>query len=424
MKPIAFVAIFLSKVSFAQNGCDETTCASELAAYEDAYKECSGSVTSAPTSSLAMSFDICDVTSAWESRSMQDCLNAGWRLFLDGVDETACENGPSLYAEYIRCSYSCQCGASVCSATEAPTSSSAPVTVYSALRSENLLTFADLVDKTGYASMLQDTEESFTLFAPTDAALDKIGGLYRLSYDDTVDLVLHHIATPEYQSSEFTTGGSIRNKNNWLLTTTLDPLRVDGVDVTLTDIPASNGIVHVVDEVMIPSTVDGVTQAPASSCVDSETWHKKNKPHQDCSWVTDFAVNRCRRTDANGVSAADACVFSCGTCSRDDCQNDPDWFVKGQPDKDCEWIAESSGNRCRRFATGKVYAWQACPAACKTCSSVLPACTASSTSWFKKGDPSKDCDWLAAKPDTRCKAKGEDGSWGYEGCPTACGACA
>ena len=48
-----------------------------------------------------------------------------------------------------------------------------------------------------------------------------------------------------------------------------------------------------------------------------------------------------------------------------------------------------------------------------------------STSWFKKGEPSRDCAWVAAftRGDTvrpRCDAKGWDNSFAYDACPTTC----
>jgi transforming growth factor-beta-induced protein len=33
----------------------------------------------------------------------------------------------------------------------------------------------------------------------------------------------------------------------------LGPLRINGVDITSVDVPASNGVVHVIDKVLIPS---------------------------------------------------------------------------------------------------------------------------------------------------------------------------
>ena len=38
--------------------------------------------------------------------------------------------------------------------------------------------------------------------------------------------------------------------------------------------------------------------------------------------------------------------------------------------------------------------------------------------WYKKGEPTKDCAWVA-KHLPRCDAKGEDGTFAYDSCPNA-----
>ena len=40
--------------------------------------------------------------------------------------------------------------------------------------------------------------------------------------------------------------------------------------------------------------------------------------------------------------------------------------------------------------------------------------------WYKNGDPAKDCAWVANLPDPRCDVKGYDGSLASEACATAC----
>ena len=49
--------------------------------------------------------------------------------------------------------------------------------------------------------------------------------------------------------------------------------------------------------------------------------------------------------------------------------------------------------------------------------------------WYKKGNPSKDCDWVARYTEKRCSVKGyiegdaDTKVTAEEGCPGACGYC-
>lgn len=45
-----------------------------------------------------------------------------------------------------------------------------------------------------------------------------------------------------------------------------------------------------------------------------------------------------------------------------------------------------------------------------------------SSSWYKKADPSKSCEWVS-KHRPRCVVRGEDGSWAFESCELSCGTC-
>lgn len=46
-----------------------------------------------------------------------------------------------------------------------------------------------------------------------------------------------------------------------------------------------------------------------------------------------------------------------------------------------------------------------------------------SASWYKNGDTSKDCAWVASFVPTRCTVKGEGRVLAYDACPVACGSC-
>lgn len=97
-----------------------------------------------------------------------------------------------------------------------------------------------------------------TVFAPTDAAFAKLGldatSVATLPVDALKDILLYHVIPGRRESASLasatrvrTAGGgfaSIRTENG---VTTINDAKVIGVDV-----PASNGIIHIIDTVLIP----------------------------------------------------------------------------------------------------------------------------------------------------------------------------
>jgi uncharacterized surface protein with fasciclin (FAS1) repeats len=101
----------------------------------------------------------------------------------------------------------------------------------------------------------------FTVFAPTNAAFDKLpkGTLEALvkpdKKNDLQNILKYHVAVSVYQAKDFTDGQVLAMANGAKVT-----LHVKNGKVTVNDanivasIPGSNGIVHVVDTVLLPPT--------------------------------------------------------------------------------------------------------------------------------------------------------------------------
>ena len=105
---------------------------------------------------------------------------------------------------------------------------------------------------------LQD-DEPLTLFAPTDqafadagidlAALNNPEGMATLS-----DILLYHVVPGQFTSSDLNECQVANAANGQPLSFTVgDSVMVNGATVTIADVPASNGIVHVIDKVLTPS---------------------------------------------------------------------------------------------------------------------------------------------------------------------------
>jgi uncharacterized surface protein with fasciclin (FAS1) repeats len=103
----------------------------------------------------------------------------------------------------------------------------------------------------------------FTVFAPTDeafaTALESLGMTADelLADTDTLTSILtYHVIAGEVPSSDVVTmdGQSVPTVNGAKVTITVDgdTVKVNDATVTAVDIPASNGVIHVIDSVLIP----------------------------------------------------------------------------------------------------------------------------------------------------------------------------
>ena len=101
-------------------------------------------------------------------------------------------------------------------------------------------------------------EGPFTVFAPTDQAFVDAGiNLSSLDNDEgksiLSDILLYHVLSGSVQSSEVTDGLTATAVNGDILTFAVgDSVMVNDATVTTPDVMASNGVIHVIDKVLIP----------------------------------------------------------------------------------------------------------------------------------------------------------------------------
>lgn len=122
------------------------------------------------------------------------------------------------------------------------------------------------VDAAGLVETLSD-EGPYTVFAPTDTAFDALpeGVLDALLLPENeavlTDVLTFHVIDGAVLSDQISEGEVIALNGAPLgvNTTDLDDLTVEGTTVVATDIEASNGVIHVIDEVLIPPDVDVAT---------------------------------------------------------------------------------------------------------------------------------------------------------------------
>ena len=99
----------------------------------------------------------------------------------------------------------------------------------------------------------------FTVFAPTNAAFDALppGTLTSLLGNRTalVDLLTYHVSSGNFMGTDVASRTSLPTVQGQPLAITVEPggaLRVNGARIVQADIRASNGVIHVIDAVLVP----------------------------------------------------------------------------------------------------------------------------------------------------------------------------
>lgn len=104
------------------------------------------------------------------------------------------------------------------------------------------------------------SEGPFTVFAPTDDAFAKLppGTVENLlkpeNKDKLVALLTYHVVAGKVLAADVVTLDNATTVNGAVadITVTGSTVKVDNATVTATDIPASNGVIHVIDTVIMP----------------------------------------------------------------------------------------------------------------------------------------------------------------------------
>jgi len=102
---------------------------------------------------------------------------------------------------------------------------------------------------------------SLTLFAPTDAAFNALpAGMLAALLNDIpllTDILKHHAVGASVMSGALTNGQVVTTLFGADVTVTINAngVFIDNAQVTVADILADNGVVHVIDAVLVPSTI-------------------------------------------------------------------------------------------------------------------------------------------------------------------------
>lgn len=124
--------------------------------------------------------------------------------------------------------------------------------------------FSTLVAALTAASLVETLqgEGPFTVFAPTDDAFAALpaGLLEKLLLPENVAvltaILTYHVVSGKVMSTDVMAGDVLSVEGSPITLGTTDGVQVNDATVVSADIETSNGVIHVIDKVLVPSTVD------------------------------------------------------------------------------------------------------------------------------------------------------------------------
>ncbi|WP_448555336.1 fasciclin domain-containing protein [Thalassotalea montiporae] len=138
----------------------------------------------------------------------------------------------------------------------------------------NFTTLVGALQATGLDQTLDDATASFTVFAPTDAAFELLGqdtiNALLADTDTLSDILTYHVIASEVDAAAAIASAGMKvemvNGDQVGLSLSGDNLLVNTSTVTTTDIMTDNGIIHVIDAVLMPPSDPGM---PTANIVDT-----------------------------------------------------------------------------------------------------------------------------------------------------------
>lgn len=129
--------------------------------------------------------------------------------------------------------------------------------VDTAVATGNFKILAAALEKAGLVETLKG-EGPFTVFAPTDEAFNMllkdlgITADELLARQDLKDILLYHVLPGKVMSGDLKEGMQAQTLAKKNVTISLDPVQVNDANVVTPDVEASNGVIHVIDKVLLP----------------------------------------------------------------------------------------------------------------------------------------------------------------------------
>jgi uncharacterized surface protein with fasciclin (FAS1) repeats len=143
------------------------------------------------------------------------------------------------------------------------TTTEAPGTIVDvAVAAGSFTTLAAALGAAGLVDTLKG-EGPFTVFAPTDDAFAALPAgvvdalLLEENRDSLTKVLTYHVVAGAVHAADVVAGDVASLEGSAIAVTTTDGVVLNGsAHVVTADVAASNGVIHIIDAVLVPSTVD------------------------------------------------------------------------------------------------------------------------------------------------------------------------
>ena len=125
--------------------------------------------------------------------------------------------------------------------------------------------FSTLVAAVGAAGLVETLQGAgpFTVFAPTNEAFAALPAglvdalLLEENRETLVKILTYHVVGAKVMAADVASGDVATVEGSMLSVVVADGVKINGSSaVTATDVMASNGVIHVIDAVLVPADVD------------------------------------------------------------------------------------------------------------------------------------------------------------------------
>ena len=116
---------------------------------------------------------------------------------------------------------------------------------------------AAALEKAGLVETLKGAGP-YTVFAPTDQAFEKllkelnVTAEELLNREDLKNILLYHVVPGKVMSTDLQNGMKVKTLAGKEVIISLNPVKVNNATVVKPDVEASNGVIHVIDAVLLP----------------------------------------------------------------------------------------------------------------------------------------------------------------------------
>jgi uncharacterized surface protein with fasciclin (FAS1) repeats len=154
-------------------------------------------------------------------------------------------------------------------ATKTATAKATQTLAQTIANNTTLTNFTGLLKKANLTNLLNGPG-NYTVFAPDDAAFSKVDtsklARWQNNTTELQNVLYYHIVPTKLLSNNLTGSGTLSTVNGYSLpySVTGTALKVDNATVTKADINATNGVIHVIDSVMLPPTATATASATAA----------------------------------------------------------------------------------------------------------------------------------------------------------------